>query len=257
MPPGGCWACETTCQIGCELFCTTQFELNGIVFSPSTHHGTVPHTTPHATTPHETTPPATTPAVTTGPHTTAHHTTVHHTTPHPTTAHHTTVHHTTPEPTEPHTTAHPTAPHTTAHPTAPHTTAHPTAPHTTAHPTAPHTTRPHTTPHPTSPPTAPTSCPNCAGHTTPLTIQVHGADGSHGTLTKIGSCQYHGDIYTAGGSLRGLLTLTFNPWSINMTFDYTGDGTAYGTITPEPHPYNCLSTLAIEFETVTYTLTPS
>ena len=62
---------------------------------------------------------------------------------------------------------------------------------------------------------------------------------------------------TAGGSLRGLLTLTFNPWSINMTFDYTGDGTAYGTITPEPHPYNCLSTLAIEFETVTYTLTPS
>ena len=24
MPPGGCWACETTCQIGCELFCTTQ-----------------------------------------------------------------------------------------------------------------------------------------------------------------------------------------------------------------------------------------
>ena len=31
MPPGGCWACETTCQIGCELFCTTQFELNGIV----------------------------------------------------------------------------------------------------------------------------------------------------------------------------------------------------------------------------------
>jgi hypothetical protein len=243
MPPGGCWACETTCQIGCELFCTTQFELNGIVLSSPTSHRTVPHTTRHATT-----PPATTPAVTTGPQTTAHHTTVHHTTPHPTTEHHTTVHHTTPEPTEP---------HTTAHPTAPHTTAHPTAPHTTAHPTAPHTTRPHTTPHPTSPPTAPTSCPNCAGHTTPLTIQVHGADGSHGTLTKIGSCQYHGDIYTSGGSLRGLLTLTFNPWSINMTFDYTGDGTAYGTITPEPHPYNCLSTLAIEFETVTYTLTPS
>ena len=25
MPPGGCWACETTCQIGCELFCTTQY----------------------------------------------------------------------------------------------------------------------------------------------------------------------------------------------------------------------------------------
>ncbi len=275
MPPGGCWACETTCQIGCELFCTTQFELNGIVLS-STEEGTPPETTPWETTPWETTPwettawettPWETTAEYTGPATTAGPTSPHTSAPtspptSPHTAEHTEPH--TPEPTEPHTSG-PTEPHTSG-PTSPHTTG-PTSPHTagpTSGPTSAPTSGPTGAPTsrhtdaPTSAPTAAFGCGACSGKA-PASIYLIGTNRVYATLVQNphAPCTFSG-ITSTGDTA----TVTFDLWAIHLTISGSGLGTGSGEYSPptEDGTYNCMATYSITFPgsgAPTYSLIPS
>ncbi len=270
MPPGGCWACETTCQIGCELFCTTSYELNGIVFS-STPPGTGEETTSHGSTPHTTTPAPT------APHTTGPHTTGPPTSPH------------TPPPTSPHT----TGPHTTGAPTSPHTPP-PTSPPTAPPPTSPPTEPPPPPPPPTSPPsgggyywdsslgayvsddgnwewngstwvyigppttpepTAPFGCPACTGKM-PASIHLTCSLGSSGTLTQSPSiaCEFLGTLYFGDGGYAGDAQVMFGVWQIGLTAP-AGFG-VYRPVT-STGKYNCMATYVVTIGTVTYTLTPA
>ncbi|MGD1001851.1 MAG: hypothetical protein ABSA67_14245 [Candidatus Brocadiia bacterium] len=246
MPPGGCWACETSCQIGCELFCTTQFELNGIVLRGSTEPGSEPGTTPGETTPNDTTPlettaegtpPATTPSGTpapTSPYTGAP------TSP-PTSA--PTEEHTS-GPTEAHT-SEPTEAHTsgaTSEPTAGHTSA-PTAAHTAAHTSAP-----------TSPPTSPVGCDACSG-ATPASIRLTGSDGSSGTLILTeGHCTFAAQL--SNGLTAGVI---FDLWEVRLGITPIGGAGWEGNYAPATTDgkYDCMSTFVIEVHGITYTLTPS
>jgi hypothetical protein len=138
MPPAGCWACETTCQLGCELFCTTAAQLESPQSSSTGHETTGHETTEHETTEHETT---------------ERETTEHETTEHETTERETTERETTESETESETT--PPSTHPTGEPTAGLTTL-------TEGPTVAHT----------SGPTTPPACENCESGTTPRSVVV-------------------------------------------------------------------------------------
>jgi hypothetical protein len=199
MPPGGCWACENSCQVSCELFCTTQAMLNNPVSGTPTSWQPTPPPTPLQTSVEFSTGPETTPHPTT-PHPTAPHTTRPHTTPLETTP---------PESTPP-------TPRPTSAPTAPRT----------AGPTSPHTTRAHTTPHHTSPhpSTAPHTsgfvCPNCSG-ATPTGVAVALSDGRLAVCGQVGGapCEYTG-LFNDGS----YCAVTFARWHIMLTVSTGGQG---------------------------------
>jgi hypothetical protein len=274
MPPGGCWACENSCQVSCELFCTTQVMLNNPVsgnptsWQPSNPH-TVPNTsvqfstasptssgpltpgpsttihsggpptTPHPTTiPHTTLPPTTrppTPRHTTIPHTTIPHTTLRHTTIRHTTVRHTTGPHTTAQPTE-YRTPGPTSPHT-AGPTTQHTTPH-TGPHTTPHPTTQHTTIWHsTTQH-----TAPFVCATCTDGT-PVGVFVSLSDGRKATLTQV---QGHPCEFCGLDSDGGFCSVSFQRWAVELTVTTKGHGHINGYAMPSPDGYyDCMASFTM------------
>jgi len=240
MPPGGCWACENSCQLGCELFCTTGIESVSppVVTAPATEghtslHGTTPWHTPLWTTRYGTTFPT---DFGTNPNTvmpTAARTfpptdrrTTEWWTPEPTGWH-------TPEPTEAHTSAH-TAPHTTG-------------------PTSPHTGGP------TSGPTAEYGCLTCTGKT-PSTIHATLSDGRSATLVQEGHvspCRFTGILSGGGGQP---ILVQFASWMIFCTVGAADSG-SYSPPSSDGR-YDCMATYVVPIELdagrwIYVTLTPS